>query len=254
MAMSSTFEQEYKLLLQETLFNGELCSNRTDVKTYKQFNKSLNINLQDGFPILTGKKLFFDKALAEFKWIYEGRTDLEFLHKHNIFWWDDFAKNNKLGKVYGYQIKQFNGIFNQIEYVIKEIQNNSRRALITLWNPTDLKDQALPCCYTQFNFVRVNNKLNMTMHFRSSDLFLGLPYDIIVGALFLKTIADKCGLIASTLGLNLADAHIYECHQPQVIEYISAETFDLSVLQGKYEDYNLKEYKHNKFIKAELIK
>ena len=93
------------------------------------------------------QKVIFKKALAEFKWIYEGRTDLEFLHKHNIFWWDDFATNNSLGKVYGYQIKHFNGLFNQIDYVINEIKNNSRRALITLWNPTDLKDQALPRCY-----------------------------------------------------------------------------------------------------------
>ena len=100
------------------------------------------------------------------------------------------------------------------------------------------------CCWRyrpcrQFNFVRVNNKLNMTMHFRSSDLFLGLPYDIIVGALFLKTIADRCGLIPSTLGLNLADAHIYESHTSQVIKYISAETFKLPTLQGKYDAYSL---------------
>lgn len=250
----SNFEQHYKTLLKETLQNGELCNNRTNVKTYKQFNKSLNINLQQGFPVLTGKKLFFEKALAEFKWIYEGRTDLNFLHKHNIFWWDDFAVDNSLGKVYGYQIKHFNGLFNQIDYVINEIKNNSRRALITLWNPSDLQDQALPCCYTQFNFVRSNDKLNMTMHFRSSDLFLGLPYDIIVGALFLKTIADKCELMPSILGLNLADAHIYQSHKKQVLEYILADTYNLPILQGKYDNYNLKEYKHNKFIKAELIK
>jgi len=252
--MSSIFEQQYKTLLNETLKQGELCENRTGVKTYKQFNKCLNIDLKEGFPILTGKKLFFKKALAEFKWIYEGRTDLDFLHKHNIFWWDDFAKNNSLGKVYGYQIRRFNGLFNQIDYVVNEIKNNSRRALITLWNPTDLKEQVLPCCYTQFNFVRVNDKLNMTMHFRSSDLFLGLPYDIIVGALFLKTIADECNLTPSILGLNLADAHIYESHTSQVIEYNKENIYKLPTLQGKYENYSLLNYNHNKFIKAELIK
>ena len=92
------------------------------------------------------------------------------------------------------------------------------------------------------------------MHFRSSDLFLGLPYDIIVGALFLKTIADECGLIPSTLGLNLADAHIYESHQAQVIEYNKADTYKLPSLDGSYNNYSLLNYNHNKFIKAELIK
>ena len=102
--------------------------------------------------------------------------------------------------------------------------------------------------------MRVNDKLNMTMHFRSSDLFLGLPYDIIVGALFLKTIADECNLTPSILGLNLADAHIYESHTSQVIEYNKANIYKLPTLQGKYENYSLLNYKHNKFIKAELIK
>ncbi len=250
----NNFELQYKHLLKSVYNNGFLTANRTGVKTYKLFNQSLNINLKEGFPIVTGKKIFFKKSLGEFKWIYEGKTSLEYLHKHNIFWWDDFAKNNKLGKVYGYQIKKFNGVFNQIEYAIKEIKNNSRRAIITLWNPTDLKDQALPCCYTQFNFVRCNNNLNMVMHFRSSDLFLGLPYDIIVGALFLITVANKCKLSANQLGLNLADAHIYETHNKQVNEYLNSKIYNLPVLQGKYENYNLKEYKHGKFIKAYLVK
>lgn len=251
---NNIFEQEYKVLLMQTLLKGELCSNRTDIKTFKQFNKTLNIDLKYGFPIITGKKIFFEKALAEFKWIYEGRTDLEYLHNNNIYWWDDFAINNKLGKVYGYQIKKFNNIFNQIDYAISEINNNSRRSIITLWNPTDLKDQALPCCYTQFNFVRSNDKLNMTMHFRSSDLFLGLPYDIIVGALFLITIAKKCNLQPNMLGLNLADAHIYENHQEQVIEYNKRPNYILPNLIGSYENYSLENYKCGKFIKAELVK
>ena len=250
----NNFELQYKELLKDVINNGTLATNRTAVSTWKQFNRTLNINLKEGFPIVTGKKIFFDKALGEFRWIYEGQTSLEYLHKYNIFWWDDFAKDNELGKVYGYQIKRFNGIFDQVEYIIKEIKNNSRRAIISLWNPTDLKDQALPCCYTQFNFVRCNDDLNMVMHFRSSDLFLGLPYDIIVGALFLITVANKCGLNANQLGLNLADAHIYETHKDPVNEYLNSKIYDLPILQGKYEDYNLKDYKHNKFIKAELIK
>ena len=135
---------------------------------------------------------------------------LSHVNDNNVNWWDGFAKNNKLGKIYGYQIRNYNGSFDQIKYVINEINNNSRRALITLWNPSELKEQALPCCYTQLNFVRINNKLNMSINFRSSDLFLGLPYDIIFAALFLHTIANECNLEANILGLNIADAHIYK--------------------------------------------
>jgi thymidylate synthase len=248
--MNNIFEQQYKVLLMETLLNGSLSNNRTAVKTYKKFNQTLNIDLKQGFPIITGKKIFFNKALAEFNWIYQGRTDLNFLHKHNVKWWDDFATDGQLGKVYGYQIKHFNGVFNQIDYVIKQIKDNSRRAIITLWNPTDLKDQSLPCCYTQFNFVRDNNKLNMVMHFRSSDLFLGLPYDIIVGALFLIAIAKECNLQPSMLGLNLADAHIYENHKEQVIAYNEKIIYNLPELT---EDYKLVNYKCGDLIKAKLV-
>ena len=168
---NNIFEQQYKTILMKALIKGTLTENRTKIKTYKLFNENLNIDLKYGFPIITGKKIFFNKALAEFKWIYEGKTDLKYLNDNNINWWDDFAIKGELGKVYGYQVKKFNGIFDQVDYVIKEIKKNSRRAIITLWNPTELQEQTIPCCYTQFNFVKINNNLNMTMNFRSSDMF-----------------------------------------------------------------------------------
>jgi thymidylate synthase len=251
---NSTFEHDYKNLLLDTLSNGELESNRTSVKTYKTFNRQLNIDLQKGFPILTSKRVSFEKGLGEFKWIYEGRTDLEFLHEYNVKWWDGFLKDGSLGKTYGYQVRSFNGVFDQVEYVINEINNNSRRAIITLWNPSDLNDQPLPCCYTSFNFVRIGNKLNMVMNFRSSDLFLGLPYDIIVGSLFLTKIAEECNLIPSMLGLNLADAHIYESHRSQTLEYCNSKVYSLPTLYKENNEYTLTEYESNGWIKAPLIK
>ena len=226
--MSNKFELDYKNLLLTVLQYGEQCKNRTKIDTIKLFNKSLNVNLSKGFPILTGKKIFFNKALAEFKWIYEGRTDLEYLKNNNVNWWDDFAINNSLGKVYGYQIKKYNNKVNQVEYCINEIKNNTRRAVITL--------------------------LNLTIHFRSSDLFLGLPYDIIVGALFLITIAKECNLMPDVLGLNLADAHIYLNHIDAVNSYIDNNIFNLPKLKGDYNNYYLDNYKSNSYIKAELIK
>lgn len=248
--VNNTFEIEYKQLLMRCLLNGELTNNRTNTKTYKLFNQTLNIDLAKGFPIITGKKIFFDKALAEFEWIFNGRTDLDFLHLKNIKWWDDFAIDGELGKIYGYQVRTFNGSFDQVKYCIEEIKNNSRRAVISLWNPSDLHQQALPCCYTSFNFVRINDKLSMTMDFRSSDLFLGLPYDIIVGALFLIKIAEECNLKVAKLGLNLKDAHIYESHKGSVLEYIKAPIYGLP----NFKNNKIIDYKSGKLIKAELIK
>lgn len=250
---NNIFENEYKNLLMSCLIENNLCDNRTNVKTYKLFNNSFNIDLKYGFPIVTGKKIFFEKALAEFKWIYEGRTDLKYLQKNNVNWWNDFAINNKLGKIYGYQLRKYGGSFDQVKYVVNEIKNNSRRAIINLWNPLDLKEQALPCCYTQMNFVKIKNKLNMSINFRSSDLFLGLPYDIIFAALMLITISKKCELIPSKIGINIADAHIYEVHKKNVLEYNKKNIYILPELIGNYNDYTLKDYKHNEYIKAKLI-
>lgn len=246
------YEKIYKDLLLRVLQYGDETKNRTGINTLKLFNQNININLNEGFPILTGKKIFFKKALAEFKWIYEGRTDLKYLQKNNVNWWNDFAINGKLGKVYGHQIKKYNNSVNQIEYCINEINNNTRRAIITLWNPSDLKEQALPCCYTQLNFVRNNDKLNLVIHFRSSDLFLGLPYDVIFGALFLIEISKQCNLTPYQLGLNLADAHIYKNHIEQVNLYLQSNIYKLPQLKGNYNNYYLDNYKSNKLIKAPL--
>lgn len=245
----SKFEINYKDLLKTILKKGVITSNRTGVDTQKLFNQSINIDLQEGFPILTGKKVFFNKGLAEFKWIYEGKTDIKYLNDRNVKWWNGYNQEN-LGRVYGYQIRSFNGIFDQVKYVIKEINNNTRRAIITLWNPCDLDKQAIPCCYTQFNFVRTDNALNMVMHFRSSDVFLGLPYDIIVGALFLYNIAKETNLKPGILGLNLADAHIYNNQINSVMQYLDNEIHELPELQGNYNNYILTDYITNKFIKT----
>lgn len=249
----SLFETEYRQLLMRCLLNGEISENRTGVMTKKLFNQSFNIDLRKGFPIITGKKIFFDKALHEFLWIFKGDTNVDYLNQHNINWWNSYAKDKELGKVYGYQLRKYNGTFDQIKYVQKEIKNNSRRAVISLWNPTDLNDQALPCCYTQMTFVRENEFLNMAIDFRSSDIFLGLPYDIIFGALLLDHISKKVNLKPKFLGLSLKDAHIYAPHKNAAMEYYKQHIYKLPELQGALETYSLKGYRCGKYIKANLI-
>ena len=119
--MSNIFETEYKQLLMRCFLKGKIIKNRTAIETYTLFNQNINIDLKCGFPIVTGKKIFFDKALHEIKWIFEGRVDLDYLNKNGINWWNDFAKKGKLGKIYGYQIRKFNGIFDQVFGDLSEV-------------------------------------------------------------------------------------------------------------------------------------
>ena len=242
------FESQYKQLLMRCLLKGDEKKARNG-NTTSLFSENLKINLNEGFPIVTGKKIFFKKALGEFLWIWGGRTDIKFLNEYGIKWWDDYSKNGEVVKSYGYQVKNYNGEIDQIQLAFNELKNYSRRAVISLWNPSDIKDQALPCCYTQLIYNRVNDKLNLQVNFRSSDLFLGLPYDICVMALFLISMAKKLDLKPNILACNLTDAHIYDEHKNQVLEYYKRPNYTLP----EFKDGKLENYKHGELIKAELI-
>jgi thymidylate synthase len=250
----SKFEEDYQNLIKKVL-KGEVTTNRTGIDAITIFNTSMNINLREGFPILTGKKMFFDKAYHEFIWFIEGMVTTTYLKANGIHWWDEYAdKNGNLGKTYGYQLRKYNGEFDQLEYAINEIRNNSRRAHITLWNPSELNQTALPVCYTGFDFVRINDTLHMSMDFRSSDVFLGLPYDIIVGALMLHKVAKHCDLRVGMLGINLKNAHIYENHLIQVNEYLNRDIFELPKYSPLFNEVRNKliNYKHGAYIHAPL--
>lgn len=242
------FEQEYKQLIMRCLLKGSLKKGRNG-NTTSLFAENIKIDLKKGFPIVTGKKIFFEKALGEFLWIWGGHTDIDFLHKYGVKWWDGYAKNGLINKSYGHQIKNFNGNVDQLEFVASELSKHSRRAVVTLWNPEELKDQILPCCYTQLIYSRDGNNLNLQVVFRSSDLFLGLPYDTCVLALFLMSMAKKTGLKANLLNMTLTDAHIYEDHKDQALEYYKAPCYTLP----KLENNKLINYNHGKLIKAKLI-
>lgn len=247
----SKFENDYRTLLSEILEEGSRSETRTGVDTFKLFNKSITIDIKQGFPILTGKYIDFAKGLAEYNWIKEGGSTTAYLHKHNIFWWDKFANDRgELGLIYGPQLRNFAGEFDQLMYVIEEIKANSRRAHISLWNPIDLHKQALPVCYTSMTFMRDGNNLNMSINFRSSDTFLGLPYDIIFASLLLIEVAKFTELKPSLVGISIVDAHIYSNHIEQVNEYLKAKTYKLPTYS--HQAKMLLDYKHSKFIKTIL--
>ena len=244
------FEHDYKNLLKDIMFHGSKEPNRTGIDAITLFGQELKINLSNGLlPIVTGKQIFYKKAYHEFIWFVEGLTTINYLNQHNINWWNQYADSRgNLGKTYGYQLRSYNGEFDQLDYVCKVLKQRSRRAHITLWNPSELNETALPCCYTGFTFVITDNKLNMSMQFRSSDAFLGLPYDIIVGALLLKKVADFSELELGEFKLNLENVHIYENHIKQVKKYLSLPTYNLPNFNGTE---NIA-YKHGPYIKAEL--
>jgi len=249
----SRFEKEYKALLRSTIRKHEIKTNRTGVYTFYNFGQTLNIDLDLGFPILTSKKIFFDKALAEYNWMMQGLTTTKYLNDHGVHWWDEYAIRGNLGKTYGYQLRNFNGEFDQMEHVHKELRMNSRRAHATFWNPTEINQTALPHCITGITFSRSGNKLNMSMQLRSSDLFLGLPYDIIVAAMFLIETAKFNDLKPKYLSMQLTDAHVYENHISQVGLYCGRKMKKLPIL---YTDenglYKLMDYEHGPLIEAKM--
>lgn len=247
----SKFESDYKKLLKSVLTNGTQVKNRTGVNAITSFGKELTIDLRLGFPIVTGKKIFFDKAYHEYRWIREGCSTIKYLNKHGITWWDSYADQaGSLGKTYGYQLRSFNGEKDQLEFAINEIRNKSRRAHITMWNPSELQETALPCCYTGMTFVRIGDELNLSIDFRSSDIFVGLPYDIIFGALLLTEVAEHCELKPCMLKMNLNNAHLYVNNIIPMKTYLEESMYKLPEYNSKLNE--LIGYVYGSYIEAIL--
>lgn len=260
--MKNKFEDDYRKLINDISCNGTLLKNRTGVDALSLFNKSLTIDLDNGFPILTGRKIFFEKAYHEYVWIKEGLTTLTYLHQNNIKWWDEFADNKgNLGKTYGYQLRCFNGETDQLDYINRNIRLNSRQLHATFWNPSEIHETKLPPCYTGMTFMVENKTLNMSFQMRSSDVMLGLPYDIIVMALFLIEIANFNELKPGMLGVQITNAHIYENHFLQAHKYVNSRIYILPTLCKKSSNiitttngYFLDKYTHGEHIEIPLNK
>jgi len=246
----SKFEEEYKELLRKILSYGSKEANRTGVDCYTLFGKDISFYLGNNeMPVITGKKIFYDKAYHEADWIYSGKTDIKYLNENGIYWWDQYAINGYVDKTYGYQLRNYNNGFDQIEYVIQEVIKGSRRAFMTFWNPLD-QNQNIPCCYTGMNFVLTGNKsiLNAEVQFRSSDVFLGLPYDFIVLAKILKWIAQESNKKVGTIKYCLSNAHVYYNHFDAIQQYLKTKTYHLPFDNST----DTLEYKSGPLIKAKL--
>lgn len=216
----------YKNLLSDILINGELKPNRTGTDAYSVFNRTLEHDMIQGFPLLTSKKVSFKAARTELLWILQGRTDLKYLEDNGVnYWTPDYKRSGRtdgtLGPIYGAQWRNFGGV-DQLANVINELKQNpnSRRLLVSAWNPIEMEDMALPPCHYAFQLYVRDSQLDLMWMQRSVDMFLGLPYDIAMYALLLELIAKEAGYVPGKLMCQLGDCHIYENHVEQAQKYI----------------------------------
>lgn len=283
--------KQYLDLLKLVLTQGTTTINRTGIDTISYFGTQSRYNLADGFPLVTTKQMYFKGIVHELLWFIQGDTNIKYLVDNNVHIWDDWPyekykksggtlskqdfikqiKNDKvfanlygdLGPVYGKQWRDFNGI-DQLQEAIKEIKTNpqSRRIIVSAWNPNDLKDMALPPCHTMFQFYVMDNKLHLQLYQRSADLFLGVPFNIASYALLLILVADVCGLEPGEFIHTIGVAHIYTNHIEQVKTQLARTPKKLpqikllchydDITKYQFEDIKLIDYEHDLPLKGEV--
>jgi thymidylate synthase len=229
----------------------------------------MRFDLQKGFPLLTTKKLHLRSIIYELLWFLRGDTNIQYLHDHNVTIWDEWAdENGDLGPVYGKQWRSWEApdgrIIDQITSLIEQIKRNpdSRRLIVSAWNPADVDQMALPPCHTMFQFYVSNGELSCQLYQRSADVFLGVPFNIASYALLTMMVAQVCGLKAKDFVHTFGDAHIYSNHVEQAKLQLSRESRPLpqmrinpavdSIFGFQYEDFTLENYDPHPHIKAEV--
>jgi len=261
--------KQYLDLLNHVLKNGIKKEDRTGTGTISVFGHQMRFNLQDGFPLLTTKKLHLRSIIYELIWFLNGETNVKFLNDNKVTIWNEWAdKNGNLGNVYGYQWRKWTGSdgkqIDQISNVIHSIKNNpnSRRHIVSAWNVGDLDKMALPPCHLMFQFYVANGKLSCQLYQRSCDIFLGVPFNIASYALLTMMIAQVTNLGVGEFVHTLGDAHIYLNHIEQCKLQLSREprpfpTMKInpevkSIFDFKFEDFSLENYNPHPHIKGEI--
>lgn len=261
--------QQYLTLLDYVLKNGARKSDRTGTGTISTFGYQLRFNLQEGFPLLTTKKVHLRSVIYELLWFLQGDTNIEYLKNHKVRIWNPWADDNgDLGHIYGYQWRSWpkpdGGYVDQITQVRDSIKNNphSRRHIVSAWNVGDLDNMNLPPCHILFQFYVVGGKLSCQLYQRSADLFLGVPFNIASYALLTMMMARATGLEAYEFIHTLGDAHIYLNHLDQVRLQLSREPMALptmrlnpektDIFDFDYPDFTLDNYNPHPPIKGEV--
>jgi thymidylate synthase len=262
-------EQQYLDLLAEVLEQGARKADRTGTGTLSVFGRQMRFALGESFPLLTTKKLHLKSIIVELLWFLRGDTNVKWLQERGVTIWNEWADaQGELGPVYGYQWRHWRrpdgGEIDQISKVVEAIRKNpdSRRLMVTAWNPADIDRMALPPCHALFQFYAAGGKLSCQMYQRSADLFLGVPFNIASYALLTLMVAQATGLAPGEFVLTLGDAHLYLNHLEQAREQLARaprpfprmrlnpEVKDLFAF--RYEDFTLEGYEPHPAIKAPI--
>ena len=259
--------KQYHDLLSDILKNGIRKSDRTGTGTVSIFGCQMRFNLEEGFPLLTTKKVHWKSVVHELLWFLRGDSNIAYLRENGVSIWDEWAdENGELGRVYGVQWRAWRGAdgktIDQIADVIAESKSNpnSRRLIVSAWNVAEISEMALPPCHTLFQFNVAEGKLSCQLYQRSGDAFLGVPFNIASYALLTHLIAHECNLGVGEFIHTLGDAHIYLNHLEQTNLLLSREARNLptirlnpnvkSVFDFRFEDIELLNYDPAPAIKA----
>jgi len=282
---NSKNEQAYLDLLQHVMTNGTEKGDRTGTGTLSHFGAQLRFDLADGFPLLTTKKVHFKSIVYELFWFLSGSTHVDYLQQNNVRIWNEWATADQtarfnrpagdLGPIYGHQWRNYgatkredgsydNDGVDQITDVIEQIKtnSNSRRLIVSGWNPKEAEQVALPPCHTLFQFFVADNKLSCQLYQRSADLFLGVPFNIASYALLTHMVAQVCGLEVGEFVWTGGDCHIYQNHREQVELQLTRSLYELPTLTLNpdikdifaftFDDISVEGYESHPAIKAKV--
>ena len=251
--------KQYLDLLNRILSEGTRKEDRTGTGTISVFGHQMRFNLEEGFPLLTTKKLHLKSIIYELLWFLQGNTNVKYLQDHGVRIWNEWAdENGELGPVYGHQGRSWpdynGGVIDQISNVVEQIKKNpdSRRLIVSAWNVAEVDSMALPPCHTLFQFYVADGKLNLQLYQRSADTFLGVPFNIASYALLLQMMAQVTGLKPGEFVHTTGDTHVYTNHLEQVQLQLTRAPRALpvmrinpevkSIFDFQYEDFVLENY------------
>lgn len=272
--MNSSVPTPYEDLLREVLEHGDDKSDRTGTGTRSVFGRQMRFDLKDSFPLITTKRVHFKSVALELLWFLRGESNVQWLQERGVSIWDEWAdEDGELGPVYGVQWRSWPAghgeTIDQITNVVKSLKTNpdSRRHIVSAWNPAEVDSMALPPCHALFQFYVKHvdhgpDELSCQLYQRSADMFLGVPFNIASYALLTYIIAEEVGMVPSEFVWTGGDCHIYSNHFEQVKEQLSREPYPYprlniknkkpSLDQYEFEDFDLKDYQHHPTIKAPI--
>ncbi|MDY4788944.1 MAG: thymidylate synthase [Bacteroidales bacterium] len=261
--------KQYLDLLSHVLESGNLKEDRTGTGTKSIFGYQMRFNLQEGFPLITTKKLHLRSIIHELLWFLQGNTNIDYLHQNKVTIWDEWAnENGDLGPVYGKQWRAWETkegkAVDQISELIEQIKTNpnSRRLLVNAWNVGEINNMALPPCHILFQFYVANGKLSCQLYQRSADIFLGVPFNIASYAILTHMIAQVCNLEVGDFVHTFGDAHLYTNHFEQARLQLSRTPYPLpelklnkeikNIFDFRFEDIEIVNYTSHPTIKAPI--